>query len=288
MPLWRGVSFSDVVTRSGRREEPYSWCQGTRLPKPKPTSGPEFKLSSSVPLSTCGSQARLQRATLTARMKCAGRKPPGRVHTDAPLQMPYLARIKRKQRLGALSGPDRASEFFSFTNPDKRPGSNKPQRGSSYSGASRLPRRLLEAARRKESQPEPNAVWNSIEHQSILITAMLTIRGGGGGVFGRKVVRVCVYLVAIVCCVEESVKGAVRYRREAAAENGGVGGRRYRRRACCASGHLSFFAFLFFSPPRPFFRSLCAEARPNGNRCCSSPSRWSGGKRKKGRKELGE
>lgn len=162
------------------------------------------------------------------------------------------------------------SEFFSFTKPGQKAKLRQnPSAGlrTEHELAWESVRLngwcLLKSSAAKGITAWSNNVCNLIEHQSILITAMLTNPSGGGWWGGgdkdkspEKVlcVYVCVYLTLRVesgeriCTVPQRV-----------AENASAGGRRYWKRVCCASFFLSFF----------FFYCLCAETWPNGNRCYS-------------------
>lgn len=113
----------------------------------------------------------------SASMKSTAAKLSGRVHTNAPLQIPYLSHMKNKQRLGALSGQDHKFEFFAFTNRDKRPSSNKTpvqvllfRRELAVEAAPLNDWWLLKAAQRKELQPDRMrfVTWLNIKASSLL------------------------------------------------------------------------------------------------------------------------
>lgn len=197
---------------------------------------------------------RLGESYSNASVKPTDCKLSGCVHTNAQLQMPYLSCIKSKQRLGALSMPDHTSEFFSFTNLDKRPSSNKPQPSSSYSGCWGHAAEWLVAFKSsavRGIRAWSNDVCNLIEHQSFLITAMLTIRSGGWRIRARKTFCVCLFC-AHCGGASERIRASVLYLGEI------VGKKRWCRRAEVPKKGLlcvwrAFFSFSFF-----FFRCLCA------------------------------
>lgn len=148
------------------------------------------------------------KATLMHQWNPLPSKLSGCVHTNAPFQTPYLLHMKSKQRLGAASGWDHTSEFSFFTNLDKRPSSNKPRvqqllfiRQPATEAAPLNDWWLLKAVRRNRITARSNDVWNLIEHQSILITAMLTTPGKGWRIRARKGFA-CVYFAPIVHCLD--------------------------------------------------------------------------------------
>lgn len=242
----------------------------TRLPKPKPTSGPTL-VCFSVLLSTCR-----VRSTFPALQKLHWRI--AEIHCLWAIWMCS----HRRSISDALS---RAFEEQAETRRAIRPRSrvwillfHKPgqkaelkqtpvqvvlfKRELAVGGRTTEWLVAFKSSAAKGITAWSNDVCNSIEHQSILITAMLTIPSGGWFIRAWEG-SVCVYLVHGVASERISPvpwRGRERQCRRAEVP---------KKRVCCASGDLAFF------------RCLCAETWPNGNRCYSLPSQQSRGKRKR-------